>query len=484
MSVSIPASNVPPTDAHGWRREWYNYFLFLGNRAAPATEQPEYKLLGPNSVVVSGLLQNGLASVSLKGDQLAPDNRTYYGTDDDGAKGWHLIADALDVTADLTKSQDGTTNVVTFGLADLADSGAGASLVKITRDAKGRVEGTQAANLADLADVAETAPSDGQVLTYDTTNGWQPETPSGGASATINAQTGVSYTAQLSDAGNVVTMDNAAANDFIVPPDSSVAFEDGATLEVWQKGAGQTTIVADTGVTILYDDSLTLALNGQDAGASLRKVAANTWRLIGIMEPASSTTYVQSVVAGTNVTVDNTDPANPVVSASGAGGGYDEGTSFPVTPASGDKFYRTDLNLLCFYDGTRWLTVTLYETSVAGGDAIPISTSNFQSARFPVRSDFGIYLERWVAATYVATTNNGSNYWTNALQWNTQGNVSTTLASFNTSADTVANNMRHEATVNTVIDSTAVTLGVRVTKTGSPGAIYGLNTLVYRLIVT
>src|SRR5690606_537971 len=30
---------------------------------------------------------------------------------------------------------------------------------------------------------------------------------------------------------------------------------------------------------------------------------------------------VQSVVAGTNVTVDNTDPANPIVSASGGGGG-------------------------------------------------------------------------------------------------------------------------------------------------------------------
>jgi hypothetical protein len=36
------------------------------------------------------------------------------------------------------------------------------------------------AELADLADVASTAPSDGQVLTYDTVNGWQPETPSGG----------------------------------------------------------------------------------------------------------------------------------------------------------------------------------------------------------------------------------------------------------------------------------------------------------------
>ena len=32
-------------------------------------------------------------------------------------------------------------------------------------------------------------------------------------------------------------------------------------------------------------------------------------------------TGVQSVVAGTNVTVDNTDPANPIVSAAGGGGG-------------------------------------------------------------------------------------------------------------------------------------------------------------------
>ncbi|MEX0748739.1 MAG: hypothetical protein WD467_03520 [Candidatus Saccharimonadales bacterium] len=34
--------------------------------------------------------------------------------------------------------------------------------------------------LADLADVVETAASDGQVLTFDTTNGWQPETPAVG----------------------------------------------------------------------------------------------------------------------------------------------------------------------------------------------------------------------------------------------------------------------------------------------------------------
>lgn len=174
----------PLTPTGHLSKEWYRYLKWVGERDTSAeadSEDTEYKLVGPLSIVVSGLLQNGLASVALKNDQLAPEATSYYGTDDSGTKGWHLVGDALDVTADLTKAVDGTTNVVTFGLADLADSGVGAALVKITRDAKGRVEGTEAANLADLADVAATAPSDGQVLTFDTTNGWQPETPAAGS---------------------------------------------------------------------------------------------------------------------------------------------------------------------------------------------------------------------------------------------------------------------------------------------------------------
>jgi hypothetical protein len=106
---------------------------------------------------------------------------------------------------------------------------------------------------------------------------------SGPSSVSINDET-ASYTAVISD--QVVIMDNASANNFTVPANASVAYPDGWFLEVWQKGAGQTTIVADTGVTILYHADNTLKLKGQNSGCSLRKVATNTWRLIGDMEPA------------------------------------------------------------------------------------------------------------------------------------------------------------------------------------------------------
>lgn len=93
-----------------------------------------------------------------------------------------------------------------------------------------------------------------------------------------------SYTAALGD--RVVQMNVASANTFTVPPNADVAFAVGAFLEIWQQGAGQTTIVAGDGVTILSHAEDTLKLLGQNAGCSLRKVATNTWRMIGKMESA------------------------------------------------------------------------------------------------------------------------------------------------------------------------------------------------------
>jgi hypothetical protein len=47
----------------------------------------------------------------------------------------------------------------------------------------------------------------------------------------------------------------------------------------------------------------------------------NALGIITNLETSSSGNGVQSIVAGTNVTINNTDPANPIVSAAGGGGG-------------------------------------------------------------------------------------------------------------------------------------------------------------------
>lgn len=100
-----------------------------------------------------------------------------------------------------------------------------------------------------------------------------------GNQAVESAQT-ASYTLVLSDAGKMVTMTNASANNLTVPPNSSVAFPVNTRIDLLQYGAGQTTVVAGAGVTI-YSSGSKLKLTGQYSGASLWKKATNTWVLVG-----------------------------------------------------------------------------------------------------------------------------------------------------------------------------------------------------------
>lgn len=96
---------------------------------------------------------------------------------------------------------------------------------------------------------------------------------------TANRQTD-SYTLVLGDAGLVVEMNKATANNLTVPPNADVAFPTGTVLEVMQYGAGQTTIVAGAGVTIRSSGGK-LKLAAQYASASLRKIAADEWAAAG-----------------------------------------------------------------------------------------------------------------------------------------------------------------------------------------------------------
>jgi hypothetical protein len=95
----------------------------------------------------------------------------------------------------------------------------------------------------------------------------------------INAQV-ASYTAVLTDDGKIITMSVATANNFTVPPNSSVAFGIGTQLNVAQLGAGATTLVASAGVTI-NSDGAKLTLNAQYAVATVVKTDTNTWFAVG-----------------------------------------------------------------------------------------------------------------------------------------------------------------------------------------------------------
>lgn len=213
--------------------------------AAPIS--PNANVTGAFSIYTQGTLKSGIVRVLLQGDTQTPGNTQYYGSDGTGTRGWFNVADTLDSTSNITLTV-GTDGVTTFDLANLADSGTGAALVKITRDAKGRVSGTHSATTSDLAE------------------------------------------------GTNLYFTNARAS--AAAPVQSVFGRTGA-------------VVATTGdYTFAQIGSKPTTLSGY-----------------GITDAATSTqgskadSAVQSVVAGTNITVNNADPRNPVISASGGGGG-------------------------------------------------------------------------------------------------------------------------------------------------------------------
>lgn len=156
-------------------RAWLDFFLKLASAqteqnlaelyaqlAARVAELEDgqslsFQLLGQGSIGVQGIPQpGGAVIITLQNDDDAPGNTMFYGTGPTGAKGWFSVSSAIAGTTDQIVKTTGPDGVVTLGLADLADSGAG-TLLAITRDAKGRVSGTRAATITGTTDQIDVA---------------------------------------------------------------------------------------------------------------------------------------------------------------------------------------------------------------------------------------------------------------------------------------------------------------------------------------
>jgi len=74
-------------------------------------------------------------------------------------------------------------------------------------------------------------------------------------------------------------MNVASANNLTVPLNSSIAFPTGTQIHIVQTGAGQTTVVAASGVTV--NSATTLKIRAQWGAATLIKRDTNTWVLVG-----------------------------------------------------------------------------------------------------------------------------------------------------------------------------------------------------------
>lgn len=163
--------------------------------------------------------------------------------------------------------------------------------------------------------------------------------------------------------------------------------------------------------------------------------------------------------------------------------GVASGTSFPGSPANGDLFYRTDLDLLCRYrsSGTRWVTTNLFDMAMTNDTVLqPFGANGQPQYANPFGGVYDLWMENWYAVTSVATTNNGSNFWTCIIE----KQDGTDIVSFTTAADTAGVITNHTVAIGALLGTSTKWVQTNIIKTLSPGTLVLFSHATYRLVIT
>jgi hypothetical protein len=174
------------------------------------------------------------------------------------------------------------------------------------------------------------------------------------------------------------------------------------------------------------------------------------------------------------------------------------GTSFPGSPADNDLFYRTDLDMLFFYNGTRWLSEQLFTMQMpiwAASGTWTVSISATQAAVQNANPNLGIgtdvWLEKFIWTPFIAsggTALSASHKWVADLVKLDTGNASTSVVT--ASLDSGASNAWRPltASIGALLGTVASFPAMRVdiTKTGTPGnlTLTSPSIVTYRIVQT
>ena len=184
-----------------------------------------------------------------------------------------VLADG--VTGTTQSADDNSTKVATTAYVDTGLSAVDATIIKdADNDTKVQVEESSDEDKIRF-DVGgtETAVLDGDGLDV---------TGNVVYSIDLNAQSGTAYTLVIGDRGKLVTTSNGSAQSITVPPNSSVAFAVGDSVQVAQVGSAQATIVAGSGVTLRSTPGL--KLRAQYSACTITKLATDEWLVSGDLD--------------------------------------------------------------------------------------------------------------------------------------------------------------------------------------------------------
>jgi hypothetical protein len=153
------------------------------------------------------------------------------------------------------------------------------------------------------------------------------------------------------------------------------------------------------------------------------------------------------------------------------------GTSFPGSPTSGDRFYRTDRHIDYFYDGTRWLSLELY---CDGIETIVTTSASVDRHRVvPFTGDFDLYIEKFNFAWQQTAGATTANYFVGQIQYGgSDTNIGSTLTTQNSTLNVWS---KSQLAINAVMPASAEKYRFLFVETGSATASL-VSGLTYRLV--
>jgi hypothetical protein len=169
------------------------------------------------------------------------------------------------------------------------------------------------------------------------------------------------------------------------------------------------------------------------------------------------------------------------------------GTAFPASPATNDQFWRSDLGMEFFYNGTRWLSVTLFTVPIidrAGVLANGISATTAAALRIatpPLNGGSDIWLVDRESRYFVngGTALSASHKWVGIFAKVDTNNAETTINTLNIDSGSSSVWRSTTAAINALLTSgTYYVLNSSWTKTGTPGNLLLEETISYRIVAT
>lgn len=237
-----------------------------------------------------------------------------------------------------------------------------------------------------------------------------------------------------------------------------------------------TTLAANSDTKIATQKAVKAYVDANAGGGSGSITASGytmaTDKLLG--RDTASTGAIEELSVGGGLSI-----ASGTLSVSSSGGIL-SGTSFPISPATNDRFFRSDRGIDYFYDGTRWLSITIFSTTMDGGGGSLATATTQIATTHPFYGQYDIYIEKiQVGCFNTATT--ATNYFTAQPRYVDAG-VNTNLTSSQSfQGVTQSQWIVFSLTSNTVVPSSAEIIETLWTETGAQSAVLA-GSFTYRLV--